>query len=76
VTPRLTLTEDKVARLLAYGHDYKVIAAKLGMAEKTVSVHVVHIAQKLPNPDNLKAHTLVLLWAAHRRWLLERESAA
>lgn len=72
----LTPTELKVARLVSAGADYQTIGLRLGMAEATAAVHVHRIAAKLPNPDDLKPYTLVLLWAAHERWLLERQSSA
>jgi DNA-binding NarL/FixJ family response regulator len=74
----LTPTQAKVARLVSMGYDYDRIGDLLDMAPKTVSVHVSAIADLLPNPDDLKSHTLVLLWAAHERWLMEhnRHTAA
>lgn len=72
----LTPTELKVSRLVGAGADYATIGYRLGMSEITARVHVYHIAAKLPNVDGLKPYTLVLLWSAHQRWLLELESAA
>ena len=74
--PPLTPTEQKVARLVSLGCDYRTIGERLDMDERTAASHVYHIAQKLPNPDGLKPYTLVLLWSAHQRWLEERDSAA
>jgi DNA-binding NarL/FixJ family response regulator len=72
----LTPTELRVARLVSIGYDRPRMASLLGMAESTVGCHVCNIAAKLPNPDGLKPYTLVLLWAAHQRWLEERIAAA
>lgn len=74
--PRLTPAEDQVARLVAHGYDYPRIAITLAVSPRTIAVHVHRIAAKLPNPDGLKPYTLVLLWAAHQRWLTEREASA
>ncbi len=70
--PRLTPTEERVARLVAHGYDYTRIAVELHISHRTAEEHVAHIARKLPNPDHLRPYVLVLLWAAHRRWLAER----
>lgn len=72
----LTEREEQVAALLGRGWAYKRIAAELRMSPDTVSVHVESIATKLPNPDELAAGTLVMLWAAHRIWLAMHRSAA
>jgi len=45
--PRLTMREDSVLREVAQGRTNREIAATLGIAEKTVSVHVSHILAKL-----------------------------
>lgn len=76
VTPRLTPTEERVSICVGHGMDYDTISARLGMEPETARVHVCNIAAKLENPDHLKPYILVLLWAAHRRWLMERESEA
>ena len=58
------------------GYDYKRCGLLLGIDERTVAVHVVHIAAKLPNPDELKPQMLVTLWAAFIRWTEERTDSA
>jgi DNA-binding CsgD family transcriptional regulator len=45
--PRLTTREQAVLREVARGHTNREIASALGIAEKTVSVHVSHILSKL-----------------------------
>lgn len=45
--PRLTVREEAVLREVAKGRTNKEIASALGIAEKTVSVHVSHILAKL-----------------------------
>lgn len=77
--PRLTPAEARVARCVGLGMDYDAIGARTCTTARTARVHVINIAAKLPNPDGLKPYTLVLLWAAHQRWLEEssrKESAA
>lgn len=64
----LTARENQIADRLGRGWSYKRIAADVGISPDTVSVHVEAIALKLDNPDELAAGTLVMLWAAHRRW--------
>lgn len=68
----LTPTEARIARLVGIGYDYARVASLLGLRPATVAVYVVRIAGKLPNPDDLKPQTLVLLWAAHERWCEDR----
>lgn len=72
----LTTRQDQVARLLGKGWAYKRIAVSLSIDERTVKMHVEDIALRLPNPDGLAAGTLVMLWAAHRIWLEDRDRAA
>lgn len=45
--PRLTTREEAVLREVAEGRTNREIAAALGIAEKTVSIHVSHILAKL-----------------------------
>ena len=75
----LTATEQKVARLLSLGYDYKRCGSLLGIDERTIETHVYRIAAKLQNPDELSPKMLVTLWAAFQRWTEEhaaREPAA
>lgn len=72
----LTRRQEDVARLLGKGWAYKRIATDLHISPDTVSVHVEAIALLLPNPDELAAGTLVMLWAAHRAWLADHDKAA
>lgn len=72
----LTPTEMKVARLVSMGYDSTRIAELLGMAPRTARIHVGNIALKIPNPEELRASTLVLLWAAEQRFLELRKFAA
>lgn len=58
-----------MAEHIADGWGYPRIADWLGITRKTVAVHVANIAEKIDNPDGLKPHELVILWAAHRKWL-------
>jgi DNA-binding CsgD family transcriptional regulator len=44
---KLTSREEAVLREVAQGHTNREIAERLGIAEKTVSVHVSHILAKL-----------------------------
>lgn len=72
----LSSREWEVARLVGMGFDCERIGLLLQIRPKTVHVHVYNIAAKLPNPDELKPYALVLLWAAHERWLLTLHDAA
>lgn len=72
---RLTPAEEDVARCIAEGWTYSRIADHLDISRKTVSAHVAHIAMKIDNPDDLMPHELVLLWAAHRKWIARDEAA-
>jgi len=69
----LTTRQEQVAELLGRGLPYKRIAEQLGIKYTSVVSHVEEIAVRLPNPDELPAGTLAMLWAAHRRWLRDRE---
>lgn len=69
MTLPLTAREWEVSRLVAKGLDCDRIATALGIEPATARVHVYNIAAKLPNPDELKPYTLVLLWAAHAQWI-------
>lgn len=75
-TKPLTARQDEVARLLGRGWAYKRIALELRVSSETVAAHVEAIALRLPNPDELAAGTLVMLWAAHRAWLEQHDRAA
>jgi DNA-binding NarL/FixJ family response regulator len=57
----LTARERDVLVLLAEGLANKVIARRLGIAEKTVKAHVTHIFQVLAVTDRTQA----ALWVAH-----------
>jgi DNA-binding NarL/FixJ family response regulator len=76
----LTTRQQQVANLLGRGWSYKRIGLELGISGDTVQTHVEEIANKLLNPDELAAGTLVMLWSAHRLWLKQpvkdRSSAA
>lgn len=52
----LTDREWQVAVLIGHGYPQKKVAAKLGLATKTVSVHVCNIASRIPGDGkpNLK----------------------
>lgn len=68
-TKPLTARQMEVAALLGRGWAYKRIAVELHISPDTVAAHVEEIALRLPNPDELAAGTLVMLWAAHGIWL-------
>lgn len=70
VTPSRPLTEveSDVARLLGQGRSYLDIAKVLHMSPRTVEVYVARIAELIPNPDQLRPGTHVMLWAAHELW--------
>lgn len=72
----LTPRQEQVAHLLGRGWAYKRIATDLRISPDTVAVHVEAIALLLPNPDELAAGTLVMLWSAHRIWIDSHRSAA
>lgn len=58
----LSAREAEVAREVAAGHSNKEIAAKLGIAERTVKAHLSGIFEKLDVRDRLQ---LVLRFAGH-----------
>lgn len=59
MTPR----QRQVAALVAEGKTYRQVGDALGMATRTVKCHVASIALQLPNPHNLPAKSLVIIWA-------------
>ncbi len=58
----LTAREEQIVRLLAEGLSNKEIGARLGIAEKTVRVHMTHILDKLGVTDR----TQLLITAVQR----------
>lgn len=75
-TRPLTPRELSVADLVGRGYSYWRVALALGISPKTARNVTDAIADALPNPDHLPPQTLVMLWAAHRRWLNEQVAAA
>lgn len=69
----LTPMQAKVAALVGRGRSTTRIARELEIDPSTVRSHVQSIAILLPNPDELTAYRLVMLWAAQQRWEAERE---
>lgn len=67
----LTPQQQAIAELVGYGYDAEQIADRLKITVSTVRLAVKHIAYLFPNPDNLRPWRLVLLWAAHQRWVRE-----
>jgi len=61
----LTLREQEVLEQMALGSSNKEIAAALGIAEKTVKVHVSHILAKLDVYDRTQA----ILSAGRKGWV-------
>ena len=53
--PRLTRREQEVLELIAGGLSNKLIARRLGIAEKTVKTHVGHVLAKLGVSDRTQA---------------------
>jgi len=51
--------EEEVLRLVADGHPNKIIARRLGIAERTVKAHLTHIFQRIGVTDRTQA----ALWA-------------
>lgn len=70
-TRPLTIVEQEIAALAGRGWGIERIAEHKGLNPNTVSSTIQRIALKLQNPDGLKPLTLVMLWAAHRAWLLQ-----
>jgi len=64
-SPSITERETSVLRLTSVGHSNKQIAAKLGIAVKTVEVHKSNAMRKL----NLAGRTDVVRYAAVQGWL-------
>ena len=58
----LTDREQEVLRLLAAGMPNKVIASRLGIAEKTVKAHLTNVYQRIGVSDRTQA----ALWAQRR----------
>jgi DNA-binding CsgD family transcriptional regulator len=65
----LTATEERVVRVIARGRGYKGAALILRMRPRTVQAHVISIANRLPNPENLAAKELVTVWWISVTWL-------
>lgn len=65
--PQLTPAEEKIADSLAQGWSCIRVAQMLNIKKKTVYVHVMNIAAKLPNPNDLKPYQLVSRWAFERQ---------
>lgn len=55
----LSAREKEVLRLVAAGHANKIIARRLGIAERTVKAHLTHIFQRIGVADRTQA----ALWA-------------
>lgn len=72
----LTPAETEVADLRGKGWDCPRIADWLGISPGTVRSHIKNASMKLSNPDNLDPMDQVMLWAAHRAWLISRQTAA
>jgi DNA-binding CsgD family transcriptional regulator len=70
-TKPLTVVEMEIAELAGQGYGIERIAVMRNLNPNSVSSTIQRIALKLPNPDELKPLTLVMLWAAHRRWLMQ-----
>ncbi|HET9833948.1 MAG TPA: response regulator transcription factor [Vicinamibacterales bacterium] len=64
-TPSITERETAVLRMTAVGHSNKQIAARLGIAVKTVEVHKSNAMRKL----DLTGRTDVVRYAAMQGWL-------
>lgn len=73
---KLSARELSVAALVGKGYDYDRIAETLNISPQYARNIVCVIADLLPNPDALKPFTLVLLWAAHDKWLKEYHKGA
>lgn len=67
----LTEAQARIASEVGRGFDAKEVAKRLGIETSTVRTHVNTIALLLPNPDRLGPYRLVMLWAAHERWVIE-----
>lgn len=69
--PRIPFThrELQVVERMGRGWSYKRIASDLGLHIGTVGRYANDAAEKLDNPDSLTPQLLVVLWAAHRRWV-------
>lgn len=65
--PILTRAEEKIAAHLADGLSCARVAAILDLKKRTVYNHIVNIAGKIANPDELKPYQLVSRWAFLRR---------
>ncbi len=74
--PLLTRAQREVVEAIAEGWSYRRTADWLGVCESTVHSHVGHIADKLPNPDDIKPYQLVFLWASQKKWLKDASDAA
>lgn len=57
--PTLSAREEQVLRLIARGHSNKQIGAELGIAERTVKVHVGHLFRRI----DVRDRTSAALWA-------------
>ncbi|NQX10755.1 response regulator transcription factor [Microbacteriaceae bacterium VKM Ac-2855] len=57
--PELSAREEQVLRLIARGWSNKQIAAELGIAERTVKVHVGHLFRRI----DVRDRTSAALWA-------------
>ena len=77
ITPSRPLTnaEADVAKLLGQRMSYQDIGRTLHISPRTVEAYVHRIADLIPNPDELKPGTHVMLWSAHQLWL-ERQLKA
>ena len=78
ITPSrpLTVVEAQVCRLLGTGMSYAEIGEATRLRPKTVEAYVHRIALLIPNPDDLKPGTHVMLWAAHQLWLERHDEKA
>jgi DNA-binding CsgD family transcriptional regulator len=63
----LTLREDQVLKLLAWGASQKEVGACLGVSAKTVDFHRIRATKKL----NLRTRTDLIRYAVRRGWFVE-----
>jgi hypothetical protein len=65
----LTVTEERVIRVITRGIGYKQAARHLRMNQRSVQHHITSVANRLPNPENLAAKELVTVWWISVTWL-------
>lgn len=66
IDPDLTQRQREVAALVAGGHTDKQIAARLGVTDRNIRVHIASVAYLLGIPGGRNTRVLIARWYYRR----------